>query len=239
MNNRPAYEALMKFYPLTVEDLPDELWLPVPDFDKYQVSNFGRVKSFNRSNQRILKPAIVKGYPHVQLKKDRQHKNFYIHRLVAQAFIPNPEGKSEINHRDGNKLNNFVGNLEWATSSENRQHAFDTGLQKSGEERSDSKLTNDQVHFIRENPDGLTTYALADLFGVNQVTISKIQRGKRYKKAGGSVRQSKAKRVPKEIKTQIRAEYQKGVKGCGLFSLAKKYGLAQSEIWRIVNSSNL
>lgn len=73
------------------------------------------------------------------------------------------------------------------------------------------------------------------MFGVNKSTINRIQLGERYKSAGGSVRQSKFKRVSAEVKAQIHAEYKRGVRGCGCEALAKKYGLAQMTIWRIVH----
>lgn len=192
MNNRPAYEALMKFYPLTLEDLPDELWLPVPDFDKYHVSNFGRVKSFKWSKSRIIKPVLTsRGYLRVELFKDGKPKTFLVHRLVAKAFISNPESKPFINHRDGNKLNNHVSNLEWCTSSENMRHALAAGLQKSGQDNYLAKLTNEQARLIRDNPLDLTQLQLADLFGISQGTISAIQLGLKYKQAGGSIRKPK------------------------------------------------
>ena len=90
-----------------------------------------------RFNERILtlhSSKITKRHPkpmyHVELWKDNSRKTCMIHRLVAQAFIPNPEGKPEINHKDGDRNNNHVDNLEWCTSSENSYHAYRTGLAK-------------------------------------------------------------------------------------------------------------
>ena len=126
---KPAYDAFMKCYPLTLDDLPGEIW---KDFMGYRVSNFGRVKSF-KTKPRIMKPVLVsKGYLHVMLCKDSKVKWFSIHRLVALTFIPNPEEKPQVNHRDGHKLNNHVSNLEWCTRSENQRHAAKLGLLKSG-----------------------------------------------------------------------------------------------------------
>ena len=94
----------------------------------YQISNFGNVKSLKRNI--ILKPSSNgKGYLHIILYKNCKSKVGRIHRLVAQAFIPNPENKPQINHIDGNKSNNNVNNLEWVTNSENQKHAFALGLQ--------------------------------------------------------------------------------------------------------------
>lgn len=108
----------------------EELWKDIEGFEGlYQVSNLGNVKSLKRNI--ILKPGIVaykktkeNGYYIVNLKS----KPFYIHRLVAEAFIPNPENKPQINHIDCNKRNNNVKNLEWVTREENIQHAYKNNL---------------------------------------------------------------------------------------------------------------
>lgn len=97
----------------------------------YQVSNIGRVRSFNNraSKERILKPYLNKrkGYLYVFLS-GKNKKNVRINRLVAEAFIPNIDGLPQVNHLDTNKLNNCVSNLEWCTGSENMKHAYKNGL---------------------------------------------------------------------------------------------------------------
>lgn len=103
----------------------------------YQVSNLGNVKSlsFGAKNMRmsniskLLKISTTNcGYCKVQLYKSGKPKMCYVHRLVAEAFIPNPENKSQVNHIDGNKLNNVVSNLEWVTASGNQIHAIEHNL---------------------------------------------------------------------------------------------------------------
>ena len=232
--NKPAYAALMKFYPLTTDDLDGEIWRPVPDYEDYQISNFGRVKSFWFGKVKILKPVLLLDYLAVTLYKDGKSKMFKVHRLVATVFIPNPDNKPEVNHIDGNKFNNYVGNLEWSTQTENIRHAVANDLIKSGEGNYQAKLTNEQVEYIRNNPDSLNQYELAKKFGVDRRTISKIQLGQKYKNAGGSTRKPQKQPVPEEIKKQIRAEYKAGVVGCGSYALAKKYGVDPSTIRRIV-----
>ncbi len=98
-------------------------------FDKYFVSNLGRVK---RENKQLLKPETTnRNYLRVVFSIDGKTKKHSVHRLVAKAFIPNPQNKKTINHKDGNTHNNRANNLEWATQSENQLHAYRTGLQKS------------------------------------------------------------------------------------------------------------
>lgn len=108
--------------------MEQEIWKDVEGFQGYKISNLGRVKSYHNNTTIIRKSNIVVGYKHLMLSKNKKKYNFYIHRLVAEAFIPNPENKPEINHIDGNKLNNNISNLEWCTRKENCQHAWKTGL---------------------------------------------------------------------------------------------------------------
>ena len=232
---KPAYAALMKFYPFTLEDLDGEIWKPIPDYEQlYHISNFGRVKSFYNGKIKIRKPVLgTTGYLLVNLSKGNKVKLIAVHQLVALAFIPNTEGKPEVNHKVGCKFNNYVENLEWATQAENIRHAVANDLIKSGEGNYRAKFTNAQVEYIRNNPDGLNLEQLAAKFGVVFQVISAIQLGKKYRNAGGSIRPKFG--VPEEIKKQIRSEYVFGSKEFGCRALAKKYGVDHSTIWKIVN----
>ena len=109
-----------------------EVWKDIEGYEGiYQVSNYGKAKSL-RAKKKLLHQYIEgHGYLRVVLYKNRTPKRILVHRLVACAFIHNPEGKLTVNHIDGNKQNNGVWNLEWATMSENSKHAFKTGLKKS------------------------------------------------------------------------------------------------------------
>jgi hypothetical protein len=119
-----------------------ELWKAIPGYEwRYEVSNKGRVRSVERlvkDKNGVIKPVHAKEltlhknkvtvrHPstryHVELWRDNKRKAVSVHRLVALTFIPNPEGKPQVNHKDGNTTNNVVANLEWATSSENNKHA--------------------------------------------------------------------------------------------------------------------
>lgn len=84
----------------------------------YAVTSCGKVWSYK--NQKFLKPDVkTNGYLRVDLCKDGQKKKYYVHRLVGEAYIPNPEGKPQINHKDENKSHNYIANLEWVTAKEN------------------------------------------------------------------------------------------------------------------------
>ena len=107
-----------------------EVWMIIPAYPSYQISNLGRVKSFKSNKIRILRNIKGKiGYYVIELCNNGS-KILFIHRLVALAFIPNPLNKCCINHKNGIKTDNRVENLEWVTYSENNQHAYDTGLKK-------------------------------------------------------------------------------------------------------------
>lgn len=118
-------------------------WLPIKNFEGvYEVSDTGLVRSIDREIliKGAKKPYIKKGqllstlpnknvkYMQVNLWKDNNSLNYYVHRLVAQAFIPNPNNLPEVNHIDGNRQNNVVSNLEWVNRKGNVEHAIDTGL---------------------------------------------------------------------------------------------------------------
>jgi len=108
-----------------------ENWKAIAECNgEYYISDHGRVKSYKCGKERILKPGVTsKGYPFVMLSiKGQKIKLNTIHKLVGIAFVNNPNNKPQVNHKDGNKFNNYFENLEWMTHQENIQHAYDTGL---------------------------------------------------------------------------------------------------------------
>lgn len=107
-----------------------ELWKPVPGYENlYIVSNRGRV--YGLKNRRLLKAAVMnKGYMLVTLWKNNEQNSTLVHRIVAQVFLPNPGNLPQVNHKDTNKMNNYVSNLEWATCQQNIAHAVKMGTFK-------------------------------------------------------------------------------------------------------------
>jgi len=176
-----------------------EIWKDVSGYeDYYQVSNLGRAKSKDRLvpnwpkgirpiKGRILKCALNKRYFRVDLKKpDTKRKNALLHRLIAVEFIPNPNKKPYINHKDGNPSNNNINNLEWCTHKENMIHAYKTGLMvplknEKGEKCANSKLKNYQVLEIKQRIlDGESDLNIAKNYSVTYGAINGIRKGKTW-----------------------------------------------------------
>lgn len=170
-----------------------EEWRDIEGFGGYyQVSNMGRVRSCCNSHGTRGKwkfralSANHDGYLKVRLNKGDKDLTKCVHTLVAEAFIPNPNGYNTINHKDGNKTNNCTDNLEWADRSQQMIHAYKLGLKKPirGSKNSQAKLTDDDVRYIRShykrNTPDYSTVALSKQFGVTNRVIGLITRGLSY-----------------------------------------------------------
>ena len=128
-----------------------EIWKDIKDYEgHYQVSNLSRVKSIKFGKERILKPVTDRhGYLIVGLWQNNKHKTYKVHRLVAEAFLPNPDNLPQVNHKDENKLNNNVDNLEWCTNDYN--YHYGTRIERISKRRSKTVLQYDlEGNFIRE-----------------------------------------------------------------------------------------
>lgn len=149
--------------------------------DNYLVSNLGRVLNIKR--EIFMKTRLDKqGYEVLVLHVNGQSVNYSVHRLVATMFVPNPFNLPQVNHINGLKADNVFTNLEWVTSSQNNQHAFDVNLRKSGEEHYKAKLSKENVIMIRELlSEGLSHRYISTLFPVGRSTISKIAKGEIWK----------------------------------------------------------
>ncbi len=168
-----------------------ETWKQVDGFDgKYSVSSFGRVR--NNNSGLVLKQKMRSGYPAICFHVTRKTvKTFSIHRLVAIAFLGDALNM-QVNHKDGNKNNNNIKNLEWVTPKENSIHSSKMGFAPSGERNGQSKLTKEAVVLIRKLYKGGKAYAarsmnyvsqemLALKFGVSRGLIGHIVNGRSWR----------------------------------------------------------
>lgn len=133
--------------------------------EEYIITKEGQI--INGRTNKMLKPQPNnKGYLRVTLCG----KKYFVHRLVAEKYIPNPENKEQVNHKDGDKNNNSVENLEWVTNQENRNHAIENNLHLQGDKCPWAKLTSEQVKEIREN----TQHSIKELAEIYDISISTI-----------------------------------------------------------------
>lgn len=150
-------------------------------YSNYAVTEDGKVFSFNSNSFKLLKED-KNGYIRVYVSKDSKKKWFLVHRLVALAYIPNPENKKTVNHKDGNKSNNHVSNLEWSTYEENLNHAIDTGLRELQEFRIDRKLSDEVVHKVcKMLEEGFRNVDIAKMLGIDRYFVKNIKSGTQYK----------------------------------------------------------
>lgn len=171
------------FYPLLGEQ-----WMPVTNYEGlYEVSNFGRIKSLPRKGSprtTIMQTCLdSNGYEQTAITKNKKSTSFKIHKLVAIAFIEKTLTGYEINHKDGNRLNNNASNLEWCTRSENVKHSYDFGIKcHKGDRQGTRKLCSDQVREItaKYKPRIYTRTMLAKEYGVTISCIKQVLNKKNW-----------------------------------------------------------
>lgn len=156
------------------------MWADIPDVEGYEASHKGEIR--NKKTGRILKQFVGKdGYIRTQIAG----KTRLVHRMIADTYLRKQEGKNFVNHMDGDKQNNNVGNLEWVTRSENMKHAYMHGLKSSaGSQNGRSKLKMSDVVYIRKNyvpgDKEFGATALAKKYGVARQTISAVASGQNW-----------------------------------------------------------
>lgn len=160
---------------------PEEVWVPVEGWP-YLVSSVGGIRNA-RSGKRLKGRPKQFGHIEVQLSDEGRSRTLWVHRLVAKAFIPNPEGKPEVNHKNSMPWDNRVANLEWVTPEENVRHSFEHGfLHRKGSKNAAHKLVEEDIPVIRKMlADGLTPNHIAARYGVGGECIRKIRRGDTWK----------------------------------------------------------
>lgn len=173
------------------------IWKDIEGYEGvYKVNNIGDVKSLARTRkgrangvvdvkETILSSKISAGYRQVVLYRNAIRNMQLVHRLVCSAFHNNSQHLPQVNHKDGNKLNNNSDNLEWVTRSQNQLHAYSTGLQKHqfGSARYCAKLNEDKVTKIKQMlRNGARAKDIAKEYNVDPVTISNIKTGATWKR---------------------------------------------------------
>jgi hypothetical protein len=167
--------------------VPDEEWRPVLGYETlYEVSSAGRVRracpGAGTGAGYVLRPSAHQGYLYVTLRRDFHSYRCAVHRLVLGAFLGPPAPGNEVNHRDFNRANNHVHNLEYVSRLENMRHALAAGRQvwPVGEQAAAAKLTPRQVQEIRALPAVVSHAAAARRYGVSETTIRAVRHGKRW-----------------------------------------------------------
>lgn len=158
-----------------------EIWLCFAE--NYEISNLGNIRNANTGN--ILKQTVSGGYAGVVVRINGKKVRLVTHRLVAERFIPNLENKPQVNHIDGNKLNNNANNLEWVTNKENIIHAIKHDLMNnSGEHNGNAKLAKEQIEYIRKSYKAYSrknSYsALAKKFNISKTQVIQVVKNRSY-----------------------------------------------------------
>lgn len=226
---------------------------PIPDHEGYFAGENGKIYSDRIKGHRKsgpiheLKPRYNnRGYARVKVRNSTTGKrdDMLVHRLVAEAFIPNPDDLPEVNHKHGDKSDNRASELEWVTSLDNSRHAYSTGLaDNNGERNGNAKLTREQIREIRDSYKPWDREcggrALARKYGVNDSTIDEIIRGRRWKdpeyNPEAEHKPSRRKLSADEIR-KIRDTYIPNDPYLNGTVLARQYGVTPKTISNIIHN---
>ena len=237
----------------------------IPNTFGYKVSDDGRVYStkrrYNAFGKEVIKEQFKElkqgngtaGYNTVDMVFIDEDMNRCkicktVHRLVAEAFVPNPNNKPHVNHIDGNKRNNKASNLEWVTRAENANHAYSNGLiqPSKGEDHYASKLSEKQcISLIQDILDGLTNNQLSKKYKLHSRYISLIRHKKRWKHVWDKYFKnieppiSNGKKLSSKLNKEIKEEIiQKIKQGAYLTKLSKEYGISRSFLTKVRKHNN-
>lgn len=151
-------------------------------YENYEIDEYGNI--FNSNGIKMHQFLTYKNYMQISLCKNGKNKTYAVHRLLGLAYIDNPDNKPEINHIDGNRVNNIVENLEWVTHAENMQHSYRVNRRTNcGENNPNAILTEEKVATIRSlfEIDKISRKELAIMFNINYQTVAKIIRNELWK----------------------------------------------------------
>jgi len=175
-----------------------EIWKPIKGYElTYEVSNLGNVRSKDWMQKHSVsgglflkkgKPISIRfgstwnGYSSVSLKKNNKQVSLFLHRVIGEAFIPNPDNKPFINHKNGIKTDNRVSNLEWCTRSENAKHSFKIGLQcNKGQNHPRHKVTDKDVLKMRERyANGESSWKIFKSMNMSYTNVKDIIAGRSW-----------------------------------------------------------
>lgn len=164
-----------------IPNLQNEVWEDIKEATGYQVGNMGRIKSLNKHDEigrhHLLKLREARKDSYLKVDLDKYNWRPSVHRLVALYFVPNPENKPFVNHKDGNKQNNVYHNLEWVTRSENNKHACEV-LKKT--KTKEQRLKHNEVLYILISTE--TVQSLCIKYNVSATTIWGIKTGRTWNK---------------------------------------------------------
>lgn len=213
----------------------------IKGYEDYYVTKSGKIFS-TLSNKELKYDRSCRGYCKVKLMDRRLGRfiSLQVHRIVATQFIPNPRNLPEVNHKDGNKINNSIYNLEWCTSEYNKRHAKDTGLYKIEEDSPRAKLTKNQVIQIYKDWESCKNKtSIARKYNVSDALIGEIVRGVRWSSTyeeyygkSSTYKKPKRKKVTLDTVRYIIVEYYKNKKS--ILKLEKETGVSNGYISKIV-----